>query len=114
MLDAVLVPLPAVVSSSSTTCWRTGRAHRGPTRFACRDWPLHPYGDKPANYGASWGVEALPKFNTDNPEVREYLMQVGEHWMRLGIDGWGGSMLPEEIQTPGFWEEFLRERIRAP
>ncbi len=79
--------------------------------FHIYDWPLHPYGDKPANYGAWWGIKALPKFNTDNPEVREYLMQVGEHWMRLGIDGWRLDV-PEEIQTPGFWEEF-RERMRA-
>ena len=79
--------------------------------FHIYDWPLHPYGEQPANYGAWWGIKALPKFNTDNPQVREYLMQVGEHWMRLGIDGWRLDV-PEEIQTPGFWEEF-RERMRA-
>jgi glycosidase len=79
--------------------------------FHIYDWPLYPYGEQPANYGAWWGLKALPKFNTDNPQVREYLMQVGEHWMRLGIDGWRLDV-PEEIQTPGFWEEF-RERVRA-
>lgn len=79
--------------------------------FHIYDWPLHPYGQQPANYGAWWGLKALPKFNTDNPQAREYLMQVGEHWMRLGIDGWRLDV-PEEIQTPGFWEEF-RERVRA-
>ena len=43
--------------------------------FVIHDWPLHPYdADKPANYEAWWGLKALPKFNTDNPQVREYLM----------------------------------------
>ncbi len=79
--------------------------------FHIYDWPLNPYGDEPANYGAWWGLKALPKFNTDNPEVREYLMRVGEYWARKGIDGWRLDV-PEEIQTPGFWEEF-RERVRA-
>jgi glycosidase len=38
-------------------------------------------------------------------------MQVGEHWVRKGIDGWRLDV-PDEITTPGFWEEF-RERVRA-
>jgi neopullulanase len=79
--------------------------------FHIYDWPLDPYGEEPANYGAWWGLKALPKFNTDNPQVREYLMQVGEFWARKGIDGWRLDV-PEEIQTPGFWEEF-RQRMRA-
>ena len=39
-------------------------------------------------YEAWWGLPALPKLNTDNPEVREYLCRVAEHWLRFGIDGW--------------------------
>ncbi|HSG79610.1 MAG TPA: glycoside hydrolase family 13 protein [Acidimicrobiia bacterium] len=62
-------------------------------------------------YDAWWGLHALPKFNTDNAQVREFLMQVGEQWVRRGIDGWRLDV-PEEITTPGFWEEF-RERVRA-
>jgi glycosidase len=38
-------------------------------------------------------------------------MQVGEKWIAAGIDGWRLDV-PEEIATPGFWEEF-RERVRA-
>jgi len=80
--------------------------------FHIHDWPLRPYNeDGPANYDAWWGLRALPKLNTDNPEVREFLMRVGEHWAHKGIDGWRLDV-PEEIQTPGFWEEF-RERVRA-
>jgi neopullulanase len=79
--------------------------------FHVYDWPLNPYGEAdPANYAAWWGIRALPKFNTDNPHAREYLMQIGEHWAKRGIDGWRLDV-PEEIQTPGFWEEF-RTRTR--
>ncbi len=78
--------------------------------FNIKGWPLHAYDDAPPNYDAWWGIQALPEFNTDNPDVREYLMQVGEHWARQGIDGWRLDV-PGEIVTPGFWEEF-RERTR--
>jgi cyclomaltodextrinase / maltogenic alpha-amylase / neopullulanase len=62
-------------------------------------------------YRAWWDLPALPKLNTDNRVVREYLMRVAEHWTRFGIDGWRLDV-PGEITTPGFWEEF-RARIRA-
>ena len=80
--------------------------------FHISGFPLNPYDmDEPANYEAWWGMRALPKFNTDNAEARDYLMRVGEYWAKRGIDGWRLDV-PEEIQTPGFWEEF-RERTRA-
>jgi len=62
-------------------------------------------------YKAWFDLPALPKFNTDNAQVREYLMQVGEHWIRQGIDGWRLDV-PNEITTPGFWQEF-RQRVKA-
>jgi cyclomaltodextrinase / maltogenic alpha-amylase / neopullulanase len=62
-------------------------------------------------YQAWWGLAALPKLNTDEPEVREYLLRVAEHWLRFGIDGWRLDV-PEEIKDPPFWQEF-RRRCRA-
>ena len=62
-------------------------------------------------YRAWWDLPALPKLNTDNPEVREYLFESAERWTRFGVDGWRLDVA-EEITTPGFWEEF-RRRIRA-
>lgn len=80
--------------------------------FTVHGWPLSPYdGDRPANYEAWVGNRALPKLNTDNPQVREYIMQVAEHWLRKGIDGWRLDV-PFEIKTPGFWQEF-RRRVKA-
>jgi cyclomaltodextrinase len=80
--------------------------------FYIEDWPVRPYEeDLPANYEAWWGVRGLPKLNTNNPEVREYLMGVAEHWIRRGADGWRLDV-PQEIKTDGFWEEF-RTRVKA-
>lgn len=80
--------------------------------FTIRRFPTNAYDhNKPADYEAWYKLHALPKFNTDNPQVREFIMQVGEHWTRLGIDGWRLDV-PHEISAPGFWQEF-RQRVRA-
>ena len=78
--------------------------------FHIHGWPLHAYSGKP-NYDCWWGYPALPKFNTDNPDVREYLFSVGEYWMKRGIDGWRLDV-PNEIDDDSFWQEF-RCRIKA-
>ncbi len=62
-------------------------------------------------YRAWWDLPALPKLNTDNPEVREYLFGVAEHWLRFGMDGWRLDV-PEEIKDVEFWREF-RRRVKA-
>lgn len=62
-------------------------------------------------YQAWWGLPALPKLNTDEPAVREYLFGVAEHWLRFGIDGWRLDV-PTEIDDEAFWQEF-RVRCRA-
>jgi cyclomaltodextrinase len=62
-------------------------------------------------YDAWWGMPALPKLNTDEPAVREYLFAVAEHWLRFGIDGWRLDV-PTEIDDEAFWQEF-RARCRA-
>lgn len=80
--------------------------------FLIQGWPLSAYdGTLTANYESWVGNRALPKFNHANPEVREYIMQVGEYWVRKGIDGWRLDV-PSEIDEPGFWQEF-RDRIKA-
>ncbi len=80
--------------------------------FKIEGWPLSAYdGSKPANYRGWANNRALPEFNHDNPDVREYIMQIAEHWLKMGIDGWRLDV-PFEIQTPGFWQEF-RDRTKA-
>lgn len=80
--------------------------------FKIEDWPLAPYtGELPANYVGWAGNRALPVFNHDNPEVREYIMEIAEYWIKFGIDGWRLDV-PFEIKTPGFWQEF-RQRVKG-
>jgi cyclomaltodextrinase / maltogenic alpha-amylase / neopullulanase len=80
--------------------------------FKIQGWPLVPYdGDRTANYVGWAGDRALPEFNHDNREAREYLMQVAEYWLRLGIDGWRLDV-PSCIKAEGFWQEF-RDRVKA-
>ena len=80
--------------------------------FTFHQHPANAYDhNKPPGYAAWVGLHALPKLNTDNPEVREYLMGIAEHWLRKGIDGWRLDVAAE-IVTPGFWAEF-RRRVKA-
>lgn len=83
--------------------------------------PIRPYVPQPDpmgegsfhvhGYQAWWDIAALPKFNTEHPEVREFLMQVATFWMEFGIDGWRLDV-PDEIDDDEFWREF-RRRIKA-
>jgi cyclomaltodextrinase / maltogenic alpha-amylase / neopullulanase len=80
--------------------------------FKIHGWPLSAYdGSQPANYKGWVNNRALPEFNHDNPQAREYIMQVGEYWIEQGIDGWRLDV-PFEIKADGFWAEF-RSRIKA-
>lgn len=61
-------------------------------------------------YEGWWGLPALPKLNVAHPDTRAHLLDVAEHWLRFGIDGWRLDVA-EEIGGD-FWEEF-RARCRA-
>jgi neopullulanase len=80
--------------------------------FTVKEFPLYAYdADKSPNYMAWWGLPALPKFNTDTPEVREFLWGIGRKWIEFGADGWRLDV-PNEIDDDEFWREF-RRRVRA-
>jgi neopullulanase len=78
-----------------------------------RDWfhihrfPLNPYGGGDTGYDCWCGLAALPKLNTSNPEVRDFLFRVAEYWLEQGIDGWRLDV-PNEIADDAFWREFRR------
>ncbi|MBP2001566.1 glycosidase [Paenibacillus shirakamiensis] len=49
----------------------------------------------------------MPKLNTENPEVREYLLGVAEYWIKeIGIDGWRLDVANEVDHY--FWREFRK------
>lgn len=50
-------------------------------------------------------VSTMPKLNTHNKEVREYLLKVGEYWVKeMGIDGWRLDVCDEVDHD--FWRAF--------
>ncbi len=57
-----------------------------------------------------WGLPALPKLRVENARTRAYLLDVAEHWLRFGIDGWRLDVANEIAGD--FWMEF-RERCRS-
>lgn len=78
--------------------------------FTVYDWPLRPYNadaTQPINYKAWWNLPALPSFNTDDPGVRDYILNVARYWVEFGVDGWRLDV-PYEIDDDSFWQEFRR------
>lgn len=76
--------------------------------FKIESFPLNAYSnDKKANYWCWWGIKDLPKLNTDNKEVRSFILDVAAHWIRFGADGWRLDV-PNEINDDAFWQEFRR------
>ncbi len=65
---------------------------------------------KAIGYRGWWNLPALPKFNTNTPEVRTFLLDVAKHWIAFGIDGWRLDV-PGDIDDDLFWQEF-RYRVR--
>ena len=78
--------------------------------FIFHSLPPNAYNGTP-NYEAWWNLPDLPKFNHANPQVREFIFRVAEHWVRAGIDGWRLDV-PGEIDDDEFWREF-RRRVKA-
>jgi cyclomaltodextrinase len=77
--------------------------------FTIKGFPLYAYDtSRKPNYAAWWGLHALPKLNTDNPAVREFLWGVGQYWIEQGIDGWRLDVAGE-IDDDEFWREFRRQ-----
>ena len=72
--------------------------------FHVNKFPMNAYNGQP-NYECWWNLPALPKFNTDNPQVRSFLFDVARYWVEFGIDGWRLDV-PFEIDDDAFWREF--------
>ncbi len=63
------------------------------------------------NYDAFAFVSDMPKLNTEHPEVKEYLLEVGRYWVReFNIDGWRLDVANEVDHQ--FWRDF-RQAVKA-
>ncbi len=80
--------------------------------FHARKFPLNAYTPGDAeNYSAWWNFKSLPKFNTDNPQVRKYILDIARYWIEAGADGWRLDV-PNEIDDDAFWAGF-RQTVKA-
>ncbi|WP_057912460.1 glycoside hydrolase family 13 protein [Peribacillus muralis] len=74
-----------------------------------KNW-FHPHGfplkggERP-NYETFGFFESMPKLNTANPEVKQYLLEVSTYWIKeFDIDAWRLDVA-NEVDHP-FWREF--------
>lgn len=83
-------------------------------RSAYFDWFLID-GDKPdpakCNYQCFGFCNYMPKFNTSNPQVQEYLREIAVYWVKnFDIDGWRLDVSDEVSHD--FWR-VLRKAVKA-
>ena len=100
--------------------------HSGPDFFAFKDvlekgreseyfdWfydlPDEVVYETPPKYACFAYVKEMPKLNTSNSELRDYLLKVGQYWIKeVGIDGWRLDVANEIDHE--FWRRF-KEAIR--
>jgi len=73
--------------------------------FHINGFPLKENGQ--VNYDTFGFYEEMPKFNTANPEVKKYLLNVAKHWItECDIDGWRLDVANEVDHD--FWREFRK------
>ncbi|WP_088853603.1 glycoside hydrolase family 13 protein [Thermococcus pacificus] len=58
------------------------------------------------NYEGFFSVWLMPRLNHDNPAVREFVVEVMEHWLREGADGWRLDVA--HGVPPDFWRRVRR------
>ncbi|WP_062050263.1 alpha-glycosidase [Bacillus sp. JCM 19034] len=74
--------------------------------FHIHDFPVQT--TSPANYDTFSYVPSMPKLNTENDEVKDYLLKVARYWIEeFDIDGWRLDVANEVDHS--FWHEFRKE-----
>ncbi|WP_168119493.1 glycoside hydrolase family 13 protein [Paenibacillus sp. HB172176] len=72
--------------------------------FHIHDFPLNSQSGK-LNYATFAFEPIMPKLNTENPEVKSYLLNAARYWIeKVGIDGWRLDVANEVDHA--FWREF--------
>ena len=86
---------------------KNGASSKYASWFLIDHYPISP---DPPNYQTCGGVWYMPKLNTTNPELEEYLINTATYWIETcGIDGWRLDV-PWKVSMD-FWRLF-RERIK--
>lgn len=109
MLDAVFNHL-GFASLQWQDVLTNGPASRFVNWFHIHSWPLTPYHDPLLNQGApqfdtfAFGP-GMPKLNTANPEVQDYLLDIATYWIKqFDIDAWRLDVANEVDHH--FWRRF--------
>ncbi|MGG4546930.1 alpha-glycosidase [Rossellomorea marisflavi] len=72
--------------------------------FHLHDFPVNPESNPP-NYDTFAFEASMPKLNTEHPDIKEYLLNVGRHWVEeFDIDGWRLDVANEVDHQ--FWRDF--------
>lgn len=72
--------------------------------FHIRKWPLE---KNPPSYETFSFEYHMPKLNTENPEVKDYILNVAKYWIEeADIDGWRLDVANEIDHE--FWREFRK------
>ncbi|MDZ4956976.1 alpha-glycosidase, partial [Clostridium perfringens] len=78
-------------------------------KFPVVDKPLRKLDGRKLNYETFGRIAMMPKINTENPEVIEYLLKVAEYWSGdMNIDAWRLDVCNEVDHV--FWRKF-REKV---
>lgn len=106
----IKVLLDAVFNHSGRTfppfvdAQKNGKASKYADWFHVREWPLQVKDGVPT-YETFAFEPLMPKLNTENPEVKQYLLDVARYWIEeIGIDGWRLDVANEVDHQ--FWREF--------
>ena len=76
--------------------------------FTLKGFPISKYPE--INYCCWMGTSSMPEFNTDNSEVREYLLEIVKYWIKeADIDGWRLDTV--EYMDPSFVKQ-IREAAK--
>jgi len=90
--------------------WKRGNQSPYWGWYFIKKWPFK-LGDGSA-YTGWWGIGSLPKLNTANPEVKEYLMNAALKWLDFGFDGFRVDVPNDLVNADEFFRE-LREKVKA-
>ncbi|CAH1211358.1 Cyclomaltodextrinase [Paenibacillus plantiphilus] len=110
MLDAVFNHC-GVTFAPFVDVMEKGEASEYSDWFHIRKWPLAVEDGIPTY--ETFAFEAtMPKFNTENPQVKAYLLSAAKYWIEeIGIDGWRLDVANEVDHQ--FWREFRAVVKRA-
>jgi len=87
-----------------------GRASPYWNWYFIKKWPFK-LGDGKA-YAGWWGIGSLPKLNTMNPAVENYLLGAVMYWLNFGFDGVRVDTPSDLINADQFFSE-MRKRVKA-